>query len=211
MSIYSPYTYLIGWTKYNKWYYGVRFAKDCSPNELWKSYFTSSKHVKKFRETSGEPDIIEVRKIFERVSQAQEWENKVLRRLKVVSKEKWLNKTDNKSVCPEASLRGARKKKAHYIQKNRLGYKHSEETKRKISESRTGSVGYWKGKCLPEETKHKLSNHGKTLIGKKNPFYGKSHSEETKRKIAESQRRRIEAKRLKSLNIIKEHEFREEG
>lgn len=42
MSIYIPFTYLIGWSKYDKWYYGVRFAKGCNPDDLWNTYFTSS-------------------------------------------------------------------------------------------------------------------------------------------------------------------------
>lgn len=66
MTVY--YTYLIGWTEHNKWYYGVRFAKNCHPNELWKTYFTSSKHVISFRNTFGEPDIINVRKTFKDVN-----------------------------------------------------------------------------------------------------------------------------------------------
>ena len=47
------YTYLIGWTKYNIQYYGVRYAKGCHPDDLWKTYFTSSKYVKEFREKNG--------------------------------------------------------------------------------------------------------------------------------------------------------------
>lgn len=31
------YTYLIGWSSHNKFYYGVRYAKGSNPNELWKS------------------------------------------------------------------------------------------------------------------------------------------------------------------------------
>ncbi len=65
MSIYIPYTYIIGWSLYNKYYYGVRYAKNCNPNDLWKTYFTSSKYVKEFRNNHGEPDIIQVRKTFE--------------------------------------------------------------------------------------------------------------------------------------------------
>jgi hypothetical protein len=42
----TPYTYLIGWSHLNKWYYGRRTAKGCHPSELWVKYFTSSKSVK---------------------------------------------------------------------------------------------------------------------------------------------------------------------
>lgn len=59
MNIYTPYTYHIAWTSIDKHYYGVRYAKNCHPSDLWQTYFTSSKHVKNTRERYGEPDIIE--------------------------------------------------------------------------------------------------------------------------------------------------------
>lgn len=87
-----PYTYMIGWSSLNLWYYGRRTAKGCHPNELWKTYFTSSKYVSKTRKDLGEPDIVQVRKIFDNVLECCEWEVTVLRRLKVLTSDKWLNK-----------------------------------------------------------------------------------------------------------------------
>lgn len=49
-----PYTYLIGWTEHNIWYYGVRYAIGCNPKELFLSYFTSSEYVKDFIELNGQ-------------------------------------------------------------------------------------------------------------------------------------------------------------
>ena len=92
------YTYLIGWKKLNKYYYGVRYAKNCDPKELWITYFTSSKYVKEFRKQNGEPDVIEIRKIFTDKKTAMLWENKVLKRIKAVFSNKWLNKTDNMAI-----------------------------------------------------------------------------------------------------------------
>lgn len=92
------YTYLLGWSKQKKYYYGVRYAKDCSVSDLMNKYFSSSKYVKKFIEENGNPDIIEIRKEFDNKEKAMLWEHKVLRRLKVISKEKWLNKTDNIAI-----------------------------------------------------------------------------------------------------------------
>src|SRR5574343_18298 len=71
----TPYTYLIGWTQHQKFYYGVRFAKNCHPSDLWKSYFTSSKHVKNFRIQFGEPDLISVRRTFTSIDTARKWED----------------------------------------------------------------------------------------------------------------------------------------
>jgi hypothetical protein len=91
MNTYIPYTYLIGWTKHNKWYYGVRYAKNCNTKDLWTKYFTSSKIVKKFRLENVEPDIIQIRKTFKHDFEAKKWEDNVLRRMKVHINEKFLN------------------------------------------------------------------------------------------------------------------------
>lgn len=92
------YTYLIGWSKQNKWYYGVRYAKHCNPSELWKSYFTSSQYVHSFRKEYGEPDVIQIRKQFENKEHAILWENKVLNRMDVIHNDKWLNRTNNIAI-----------------------------------------------------------------------------------------------------------------
>lgn len=88
-----PYTYLIGWSKLDVWYYGVRYSVSCRPSDLWKSYFTSSTHVKDFREKNGDPDIIQIRKTFHSSTAAREWEDKVIRRMRLTSNPKWLNKS----------------------------------------------------------------------------------------------------------------------
>jgi hypothetical protein len=96
MSKFQPYTYLIGWTKHNRWYYGVRTANKTTPHQdLWKVYFTSSRYVKDFRNTYGEPDIIQIRKIFEGASVAMKWESMVLKRLNAKNEEKWINMIDH--------------------------------------------------------------------------------------------------------------------
>jgi hypothetical protein len=94
----TPYTYLIGWKSLNKWYYGVKFAKNCHPDDFWHSYYTSSPDVKVLREQFGEPDIVQIRRVFETrkntdtSDDARLWEYKVLRRIKAVKKKEWINK-----------------------------------------------------------------------------------------------------------------------
>lgn len=59
-------------------------------------------------------------------------------------------------------------------------YHHTEETKQKIRNSNKG-----KKKNLTKEQREKLSERAKKLTGENNPFYGKHHSEKTKKIIGE--------------------------
>lgn len=72
-----------------------------------------------------------------------------------------------------------RKQPNEEIQKrieSRKGYRHSEETKQKISKAHTGKIVG----PLSKETKQKLSI---ALSGEKNPFYGKQHNTELKKQM----------------------------
>lgn len=55
-----------------------------------------------------------------------------------------------------------------------LGYEHTEETRKKMSESHKGNKGFWEGKKRSEETKKKISDS----------LNGKTHSEESKKKMS---------------------------
>ena len=87
----TPYTYLIGWSGKNLYYYGVRHARGCDPSDLWVKYFTSSKRVKALRSELGEPDVIQIRRTFKSKANALEWESTVIRRMKMVLSESWAN------------------------------------------------------------------------------------------------------------------------
>jgi hypothetical protein len=76
-----------------------------------------------------------------------------------------------------------------------LGKKHSEETKRKMSEVRKGKPTWNKGVVYTDEQKEKitgnLTDEGRKKLsecGKK--MKGRKHSEETKRKISETRKRK---------------------
>lgn len=93
MSIYIPFTYIIGWSSLNTYYYGRKTAKGCHPSDLWKNYFTSSNYVKDFRKLHGEPDIIQIRKTFPNNPDACKlWESKVLEKLDAQHDPRFLNK-----------------------------------------------------------------------------------------------------------------------
>ena len=128
------YTYLIGWSKHNKWYYGRRTAKNCHPTELWKSYFTSSRYVKKFRKINGEPDIIQIRKTFFNKKDCSKWESKVLFRLDVQHNEKWLNE---KNGDENWDFTGRKLNEEHL---KKLRKPKSESHKQKLSVVKKGKI-----------------------------------------------------------------------
>jgi len=163
----TPFTYLIGWSKHNKYYYGRRTAKNCHPSELWISYFTSSKQVKNFRSAYGEPDIVEVRKVFSCVKKCGKWEDKVLARLDVKHNQKWLNLTG---------------KYAFYgvTQPWNLGIPHSTDTKNKIGSKNLGKKHSAETNSKKASPGSKNGMYGVRRYGKESPHYGKSHSETTK-------------------------------
>lgn len=66
------------------------------------------------------------------------------------------------------------------------GYKHSDETIKKMKKSTKGVPRPYvsimmTNRVVTEETRKKLSDYGKTLIGEKNPMYGKKREDVVKR------------------------------
>jgi hypothetical protein len=159
-----PYTYLIGWSNHNIWYYGARYAKNCHPKDLWKTYFTSSKYVAETIKTYGNPDVIQIRKTFLNANEARNWEHKVLKRIDVLHKPNWLNKTNNKAILLDENM----KEKRRNSLKGKQRKPHSEQTKQKISKARLGTEPWNKGKQMPEDYVHGMK--------------GKKHSEESNEK-----------------------------
>jgi hypothetical protein len=73
------YTYRIGWTDLDLYYYGVRTANKWQPeDDFWVQYFTSSPSVSVLREQFGEPDFREIRKRFDTRLAAKRWESRVI-------------------------------------------------------------------------------------------------------------------------------------
>ncbi|NBS94318.1 MAG: hypothetical protein EBS91_11290 [Betaproteobacteria bacterium] len=208
-----PYTYLIGWKKFSKFYYGVRYAWNSHPSDLMKTYFSSSESVREMISENGIPDLIEIRKTFDSVDSARVWEHKVLRRMKVTADEKWLNKTDNKSISPMPGESNPMFGKVGELHP-RFGSTHSDETKQVIgfkSSLKKGNMpdGFSEkmrqivtGRIHKDESKLKIKVKltGRTLSdshienimknhadfsGENNPFFGKSHSDESRSKMRE--------------------------
>lgn len=185
-----PYTYYLFHVPTRKKYYGVQYSKKAHPNNLWKTYFSSSKSVKKLIEQYGKDSFkVEIRKTFSSQTEALCWEQRVLQKLNVPQKEEWLNVHIHGSNFYQIVRTPEHQKKiadANRGQKRRK-WKHSEETKKKMSDSK-------KGKKLSEEHIKKIieahnrpeviEKHSKAMKGKPSNMLGKKHSAETKLKIS---------------------------
>jgi hypothetical protein len=132
------FTYHIYHPETNKHYYGARWKEGCSPKDLWKTYFTSSKKVHNLIEEYGKDSfIVEIRKTFDSKEKCLSWEQRVLKRLKVKKNDNWLNIAIGKPTM--------------------LGKKHSVSTKEKMKKPK-GSWSEERKKAKSEEMKRKISS-----------------------------------------------------
>jgi group I intron endonuclease len=140
--------------------------------------------------------------------------------------QEWIDKYDFSkliNICPTAGNTAGRKhteKSKMLISKNHAdvsgennpmfgksgelspnyGKKHSEETKRKISEATKGRKSWSEGKKRPE--------HSEKMKGENNPFYGKTHTDEAKKKLSEIRKKAAREKGGKKLTIELAREIR---
>lgn len=147
MRIYKSYTYLIGWTALDKWYYGVRWGnikQNKLPNEdLWVNYFTSSKYVKEFRKIHGEPDFIKIDKTFDNISDALNYEKHKLLLEDVLNNNRWINKGLGGYINPS-------------IMKERF---------------KTGTHHFQKPGFRSKLQQERVKNGTHNLLGKRNPIH----------------------------------------
>lgn len=138
----QTYTYLFYWKDADKAYYGYRGRNKVAPaDDLWTVYQGSSKVVDKFVLEHGEPDIVMVDQLFETVAEAKEFEREMIAQFSMDTSEHWLN------------LSPSHKNFFH-------GQKHSEETRKKMSEAK-------KGKAPPNKGRRGVYKQSEETIAKK--------------------------------------------
>lgn len=165
----KPYTYLLKHKPTGLFYYGVRYSKDCNPEDFWVKYFTSSKSVKKLIENYGKDSFeYEIRKTFDSAEKAIMWENKVLKRLNVINNPKFLNKTNNKAFSIESCSKSNKGKRGK--EHNRFGSKNPKLSEYNILNPKNGSKNGMYGKIGKDHP-----NYGKR--GKLSPHYGKKRTD----------------------------------
>ena len=166
MSIYIPYTYRITSKTTRQHYYGVRYARGCHPDDFWVSYFTSSVHVHKLIKQYGKDDFVtEIRKTFNSSEKARKWETEVLKRLSVVQRKDWINKTDSEHFPHfETQTKESNSKRSKSMLGKNRGPK-SEEQKKKQSIAMIGR----------KHTKEHREKNSKANKGKKRRPRTKEH------------------------------------
>ena len=88
------YTYLLKCIPTNEFYYGVRYSKKAHPSEFWKTYFTSSKSVTDRILLFGKDSFeFQIRRTFLCSKKARVWEDRVLRKLRVLNRTDFINKS----------------------------------------------------------------------------------------------------------------------
>lgn len=200
----TPYTYILEWTKQGKRYIGARWASGCHPNDLWSTYFTSSKYVAEFVAQYGAPDIILIDKIFDTAQEAMAREQGLQKQFDIKNNDAFLNKAiagifnfndpDIRKKMSAARLgtkqspewiawvtefHRTRKRSAdtgRKISTSRKGHRHSKATREKIRIAKLGRPSPLKGRPVSEERAAKLRTQ--TL--------GAKLSEEHKAKIKKS-------------------------
>lgn len=159
MTTTTPFTYLIGWSRHNLWYYGVRFSRTANPSDLWTTYFTSSKKVRAARLIFGEPDIRQVRRVFSDKKMALIWEHTVLRRMGVKHNTNWLNDSvglgDKQHIGPwtdDMKSKISATKRRLLANGTIIPKKHTEEHKQKLRENNPGGKATAKPICQVDST-----------------------------------------------------------
>lgn len=100
----TPFTYILKFKPTNQWYYGVRWAKGCSPADLWTTYFSSSAHIKNLIKQFGQDSFeFRISKTFTNKSQATEHERRFLLKVAAAKNGAFINKRNN---MPEFSAAG---------------------------------------------------------------------------------------------------------
>lgn len=188
----QAYTYLIKFKPANKFYYGVRFKNiklNLAPeDDLMIRYTTSSENINNLIAEYG-IDSFEwsVRKKFNTPEKAIAWEEKVLRRSKVLERQDtWLN---GNIAGYKITTEAGRKK----IRETHMGKPKTEEHKRKLSKSNLGK----KRAPRSQEYKEKMS---KAKSGENNGRYGLEVSQETRERISKANKGRTPSNKGKPMS-----------
>jgi hypothetical protein len=174
----NPYYYLIRHKPSGKLYAGSQYGKNSDPNNLWETYFTSSKLVKELIEKDG-VDSFEIEYIDCRTD-AREYEQKYLMTMyEKYGRENFLDRFLNRNLSPgilltEEIINKANKKRKisnslsakKLLEKGKHNFQHcvnpsTLEHNRKKSSERMQGNNYGSLRQMTNELKEKLAEKSK--------------------------------------------------
>jgi hypothetical protein len=87
-----PFTYVLKFKPTEQYYYGVRYAVGCNPDNLWNTYFTSSDKIHELIDKFGKDSFTyKITKTFNSSKEAVEHEHKFLSRVNAMHNGKFIN------------------------------------------------------------------------------------------------------------------------
>lgn len=195
-----PFLYKIHDKKTNMSYGGCRYKSGCHPDDLGKTYFSSSNLLKKEIQDRPEDFEYEIIDVYETGEEARMAEERFLTFYDCASSDQWYNKHNGgKNFCNDAPDIRKRMSESAKMRKGRIspmkGKNHSDDTKRKIAKTLKESTS-----MVSTETRRKISESKKGKlrpdVGDRNKtlFSGKKHSEDHKKNISETQKERYKNK-----------------
>jgi len=171
----TPYTYIVTHIPSGKKYYGSRYAKNCHPTDLWKTYFTSSQIVKNLITQDGVTSFsVVVRKTFTNVQDCRRWETMFLNKINARDNNKWINSHNGGADFYNISLASDITKQR--MSKSRLGKPKSQSMRFNSMwyyelKFDTGHTEYVKGKVnVLQRLKRKDWESIRSTIQKKNGY-----------------------------------------
>lgn len=193
------YVYRITNKELNKHYYGVRSSKVEPKLDLGIKYFSSSNDKDFMNEQKVNNSIFryKVIKIFETREEAITLEIKLHSKFDVGRNESFYNRSKQTSKKFDTSGKG------NYIDKNGIIISISKKEAKELGLKgcTTGYKAWNKGLKMPEEynimMKYIFKTNRRSYIGKGNPNYGKTTSDETKEKIRQGNLGKIMSKESK--------------
>ena len=167
-------------------YAGIKFSRGCSPDDLLRTYFTSSKRVHALLEKDADSFTIVEIKEFDCKDALIEYEVSFLKDVNAPYSEDWLNLAAGKAINPEAAkatclekygvdnwMKTPDAKGLGFKEGNTFGcFKRSDETKARMSQA-------FKGRVFSDEHKAAISRSKK----------GSKASPETRKKMSDARQR----------------------
>lgn len=150
-----PYVYVIKEVSTGKKYIGCRTARNASPNDLGNTYFTSSRYIKFKWKNDTASFVVDEIIICSNKEDAYSLEESMQREVSAHRNPDYLNRNINGKHFNVAGS------------KHNVGFRHSDESKRKMSIAHSGKVlscdhkrklsEARKGRCFSKEHCHKIS------------------------------------------------------